>query len=290
MTTDQALDHLRIILRANEADPAQLIRNVEQRVLGEVTAHGRTYDGGALGLLVEAFIVTIRDTIKNAIEEVNRIFSLPGMPLDEDTEAAVKGCVWGEAATFIGYAEQSLQRLAANHPHVPRPPQLAGAVEPWKGVCYSEIALFFHGARVANQTQLVLRSGQLFDANVAVRQLFESATKSIEIADPYIGLRLLRLLAAKQPSAMIRILSSDIRPADRQAVEDFRKQYGQIELRRQKDGMHDRFVIIDGIAAYTVGHSLKDLGSKDTVITRTVNSHQIIELFSERWNSAEAVI
>ena len=31
--------------------------------------------------------------------------------------------------------------------------------------------------------------------------------------------------------------------------------------------MHDRFIIIDRNATYAVGHSLKDLGSKNTIIT-----------------------
>ena len=58
----------------------------------------------------------------------------------------------------------------------------------------------------------------------------------------------------------VRILSTDVKPGDRQTAMDFKKDYGGLELRKQKSGMHDRFIIIDRTTAYMVGHSMKDLG------------------------------
>ncbi len=45
MTWNEAHVHLQNILRANNPDPEQLVRTTEQRILGSVTARGRTYDG-----------------------------------------------------------------------------------------------------------------------------------------------------------------------------------------------------------------------------------------------------
>jgi hypothetical protein len=86
---------------------------------------------------------------------------------------------------------------------------------------------------------------------------------------------------------MIRILSNKISPADLQAAQDFNAEYWHLQLRLQKAGMHDRFVIIDGLAGYSVGHSLKDLGSKDSVIGKSPDPGTLIKLFEERWAVAE---
>jgi ribose transport system ATP-binding protein len=54
-----------------------------------------------------------------------------------------------------------------------------------------------------------------------------------------------------------------------------------------QDDLHDRFIIVDNVTAYTLGHSLKDLGSKDSVITCAPDSLPIIELFNKRWQQAK---
>jgi hypothetical protein len=66
---------------------------------------------------------------------------------------------------------------------------------------------------------------------------------------------------------------------------DFKKDYGALELREQKSGMHDRFIIIDRSIAYVAGHSLKDVGSKDTTLTDAPDPKSVIDLFEDRWNA-----
>ena len=83
----------------------------------------------------------------------------------------------------------------------------------------------------------------MFEGNLALRGVFESAQSSIAIADPYVGPRLFNLLTARHAGVMIRILSNKISPADLQAAQDFNAEYGHLQLRLQKTGMHDRFVI-----------------------------------------------
>jgi hypothetical protein len=83
----------------------------------------------------------------------------------------------------------------------------------------------------------------MFEGNLALRGVFESAQSSIAIADPYVGPRLFNLLTARHAGVMIRILSNKISPADLQTAQDFNAEYGHLQLRLQKTGMHDRFVI-----------------------------------------------
>jgi hypothetical protein len=70
-------------------------------------------------------------------------------------------------------------------------------------------------------------------------------------------------------------------------AQDFNAEYGHLELRLQQAGMHDRFVIIDSLSAYSVGHSLKDLGSKDSVIAEFADPGTLSKLFEDRWAVAE---
>ena len=121
-----------------------------------------------------------------------------------------------------------------------------------------------------------------------LRQIFQSAQSSIDVYDPYIGVRFFALLSDKRPQVSVRILSANVKPADRQTAMDFKKDYGGLELREQKSGMHDRFIIIDRTTAYMVGHSMKDLGSRDTAVTEAPDPKSVIDLFEERWNAAQS--
>src|SRR6202007_2115059 len=105
--------------------------------------------------------------------------------------------------------------------------------------------------------------------NLTLRRIFEDARTHIDVIDPYVGVRLLALLSVKDNAINIRIIHNPVRikAADIQALKDFKKQFSNVEIRVLQDDLHDRFIIVDNVTAYTIGHSLKDLGSKDSVIT-----------------------
>jgi hypothetical protein len=153
MDSQTAIRHLSTILRTVDPDPANTIHKVQQRILGEVTSRGRTYDGGAVGLLSEAFQYTIQGALQRSLAEAKRIFALPGMPLDEQTEVLVKAMVWATASTLADYADRSLDQLATNFPAAPRIASLAATVESWHAVSDSEIELLFNAARAGASTQ-----------------------------------------------------------------------------------------------------------------------------------------
>jgi hypothetical protein len=286
MTEDEALGHLRNVLAEKNPNLNRLVHATEQRVLAEVAARGRVYDGPAAGNLAFTFVALIRDTLKSALEETKRIFSMPGMPVGDSTKAGVKAILSELQNQLVGLAQGWLDRLAASHPTTPKPRPLASEIESSATAWSSEIDLLFHAANASEERQVILRAGETLNANLVLRQIFQSAQSSIEISDPYLGDRLFALLSAKQPQVSIRILSASVKQVDRQTATDFKKQYGGLELREQKSGMHDRFIIIDRSSAYVVGHSLKDLGSKDTALTETPDPNSVINLFEDRWNAA----
>ena len=267
MNSDEAVQHLRNILDAVNPDLPGQVRSTHQRVLGEVTSRGRMIDGGAVGLLVSAFQQLIHDTAQRGLAEAKRVFSIPGMPTDEMTKAYVKGFVWGQASTIIGEADRFLSRLITDH-RIFTPGSIEPSVKHYEAVCMTEIDLLFESVRNSANTQRFFASGQWFDANTALRGVFETAQKCIDIIDPYIGHRLLTLLTVKPDTTLLRIIfSAALKPVDAQSLSDFRPQYPSTQVRRLTSDLHDRFIIVDSASAYSAGHSLKDLGSKDTVLT-----------------------
>jgi hypothetical protein len=288
MTDDEALGHLRNVLAEKNPNLARLARDTEQRYLGEAAARGRVYDGSIAGGLWRTFVLLIQDTVKNALEETKRVFSMPGMPVDDSTKAGVKTILSELQSQLVELAQGYLDRLAESHRmQKPKSLALASEIESLGAASSSEIDLLFHAANASEERQVILRAGETLNANLVLRQIFQSAQSSIDVSDPYLGVRLFALLSAKQPQVSIRILSTSIKPVERQTAEDFKKQHGGLELREQKDGMHDRFIIIDRRSAYTVGHSLKDLGSKDTAVTEAPDPNSVIKLFEDRWDTAQ---
>jgi hypothetical protein len=288
MTEDEALRHLRNVLAEKNPDLNRLGRDTAQRYLGEASARGRVYDGSIAGGLALTFVSVIRDRMKNALEETKRIFSMPGMPVDDSTKAAVKGILSELQKQLVGLAQRSLDGLAERHPTTPKPRPLASEaeIESLATAWPSEIDLLFHAANVREKRQVILRAGEFLMANLVLRQIFQSAQSSIDVYDPYIGDRLFALLSGKQSQVSIRILSANVKPVDRETALDFKKQFGGLELREQKSGMHDRFIIIDRISAHLVGHSMKDLGSRDTTVTEAPDPNSLIKLFDDCWSAA----
>ena len=198
MTEDAAFGHLRNVLAEKNPNLDQLVRVTEQRVLGEAIALGRVYDGSIAGHLASTFLALIRDTVKSALEETKRIFSMPGMPVDDSSKAGVKAILSGLQNELVRLAQRSLDRLAASHPATPQPGPLASEIEPLAGAFSSEIDLLFHAANATEERQVILRAGETLNANLVLREIFESAQSSIDIGDPYLGSRLFALLTAKQ--------------------------------------------------------------------------------------------
>jgi hypothetical protein len=286
MNSAEAVQHLRNILNAVNPDLPGQVRSTHQRVLGEVTSRGQMIDGGAVGLLVSAFQQLIHDTVRRGLAEAKRVFSIPGMPTDEMTKAYVKGFVWGQASTIIGEADRFLSRLITDH-RIFTPGSIEPSVKHYEAVCMTEIDLLFESVRNSANTQRFFASGQWFDANTALRGIFETAQKSIDIIDPYIGNRLFVLLTVKRDGVAVRLLFCEaLKPADKQALEDFCRQFPSTLVRKLASVLHDRFIIIDSTVVYSAGHSLKDLGSKDTVLTLSPDPANIVQSFEQRWVAA----
>ncbi len=104
--------------------------------------------------------------------------------------------------------------------------------------------------------------GQFYDAYTLIQSLFESASNEIIIIDNYIDRTILDRLTSKKQNVNVIIYTDKAK--SKITINDinfFNNQYGNLSIRYTKK-VHDRYIIIDQIKLYHLGHSIKDLGKK----------------------------
>jgi len=104
--------------------------------------------------------------------------------------------------------------------------------------------------------------GQFYDAYTLIQSLFESASNEIIIIDNYTGRTILDRLTSKKQNVNVIIYTD--KSKSKITINDinfFNNQYGNLSIRYTKK-VHDRYIIIDQIKLYHLGHSIKDLGMK----------------------------
>ncbi|MGD1017721.1 MAG: hypothetical protein ABSA12_00230 [Verrucomicrobiia bacterium] len=147
--------------------------------------------------------------------------------------------------------------------------------------------------RVSNiqKDEILVRAGEHFKANRILREIFSLAKAELCILDPYIGAKVFDLIQDAETGASVRIITSDqTKSAAIIAYGAFKAEYGKVEMRLHGfQQIHDRFVLWDKSHGFHVGHSMKDLGTKDTQLNRIANPAAQLKLFEERWRESTPV-
>lgn len=140
------------------------------------------------------------------------------------------------------------------------------------------------------EEQILVRAGKTFTANRILREIVSQARSQLRIIDPYFGQAILDLIQDMGLSLEIQVILSAARnPSAIAACKAFQTQYRNAKFRTADEEIHDRYVICDDRVAYHLGHSLKNLGTKDTQINKQKDVGQVIRLFEERWAKAKPV-
>ena len=119
----------------------------------------------------------------------------------------------------------------------------------------------------------LLLNGQPIEANLAYKDIYSIAKKSIYIVDNYIGVKTLVLLKDVPSSVEVIIFSDNIgKGLHTLESQDFYQEYPFRKIKFQKSGgdFHDRYIIIDwdtdSQRIYHCGGSSKDAGQRITTI------------------------
>ena len=134
----------------------------------------------------------------------------------------------------------------------------------------------------------LLLNGEPIEANLAYKDIYSIAKKSIYIIDNYIGVKTLVLLKDVPPSVEVIIFSDNIgKGLHTLEYQDFCKEYPFRKIKFQKSGgeFHDRYIIIDWNTdkqrIYHCGASSKDAGQRITTISEVVDQVVYADLINK---------
>jgi hypothetical protein len=142
--------------------------------------------------------------------------------------------------------------------------------------------------------QQVIPAGDTFTARQALRKVMSEAKGTITIFDEYLDdAEVLNIIEPYvKNGVVVRLLKASPSNAFKSDVATMRKQYGNhVELRDYVTKCHDRFVVIDGAAVYAFGASLKDMGTKVTVINKLgdTDATKYVAMFDAWWAAATVI-
>ena len=134
----------------------------------------------------------------------------------------------------------------------------------------------------------LLLNGEPIEANLAYKDIYSIAKKSIYIVDNYIGVKTLVLLKDIPSSVEITIFSDNVgKGLHTLEYQDFCKEYPFRKIKLQKSGgeFHDRYIIIDWNTdkqrIYHCGASSKDAGQRITTISEVVDQVVYADLINK---------
>ena len=134
----------------------------------------------------------------------------------------------------------------------------------------------------------LLLNGEPIEANLAYKDIYSIAKKSIYIVDNYIGVKTLVLLKDIPSSVEITIFSDNVgKGLNTLEYQDFCKEYPFRRVKFQKSGgeFHDRYIIIDWNTdkqrIYHCGASSKDAGQRITTISEVVDQVVYADLINK---------
>lgn len=121
--------------------------------------------------------------------------------------------------------------------------------------------------KVTPPKSLYIKKGEYFEPYLIVRELFLSAKTEIVLIDSYINDQVLQMVHLLPNQISVRIITNRISPADFcLQVAKLRNEGYQISVQKT-NVFHDRFLCVDGEWWHS-GHSFKDLGGKDSMISK----------------------
>lgn len=198
-------------------------------------------DLGVRGLLK---VAEISETAHICEAVIDRLI-VPDSEMARIYERDYKSKTWWTSVSKNGFAVRSdLLRLQA----------LRSFVEGWSD-----------GNLKDEAEEIIIQKGDLYLARRIIRQIFNQVFNKIDIVDSYFGIEVLDLLdqiLSDNRAVNINIFTSKaVIHKISLDFDIFADKYPNAQIREIRD-YHDRFVVIDDVAVYHFGYSLKDLGKK----------------------------
>jgi len=275
-----------------------------QGILGEASSRGMASSTPTVMVIFDGLRGDLEGRSSQILSEISRVLNDAPIEDFDNLVARLKEewCSRMQAAAAIASKEYARQTafIVGQFPsaQLPSGKDVSDLVEKIRPTAFAEIDLFCTKLQDSQRPHLFLKAGEVFAGNRAARGIFTSAKKSLDLVDAYIGPEVFDMLEVTDPAVRIRIIGEQnsqppkkVIPsaATKQAFHLFNREYGnRVEFRTLTNTLHDRFIIIDGTVALSVGHSIKDLGKKQSLIN-AVDPVSAIRDFEQLWRSANRI-
>lgn len=146
---------------------------------------------------------------------------------------------------------------------------------------------------------VLIEGGKPRTARLRLGETLQQLKGTIQICDPYYGVKTLDTLDHLPPNARIQFLTARSNEPPRKisgAIRDFRKERPLAEFRivASPNEIHDRYVLSEG-RLLILGHGLKDIGGKESFIVELGKNlapdliRAVRERFDSRWKQATSM-
>lgn len=125
--------------------------------------------------------------------------------------------------------------------------------------------------------QNIFFNGQIYDAFSFIVGLIKKAKKEIILIDNYVDINTLNILCKKNHGVDVVIATAGKGSLSAKDITKFNAQYPKLSVKTNTD-FHDRFLIMDNVAVYHIGASIKDAGKKSFGITKIEEKDLIMGL------------
>lgn len=142
----------------------------------------------------------------------------------------------------------------------------------------------------AEISELFFPVGTQHDAYVEIRRIFQSATVSLSIIDPYVDSSLFTALKTVDGAIKVELLTSKVPPDFLHESKKLLSQHPNIRLSIKKSKeFHDRFIVVDNKECWHVGASIKDAGIRVFMLNKVEddgNRAALIAQLNNAWSLA----
>jgi hypothetical protein len=129
-----------------------------------------------------------------------------------------------------------------------------------------------------------IRAGQRKRARDLIVDIFKNQLDLyVKICDNYVNVETIKLLSNVPPDITILIISDNLKDKDKQDIQtELSKLKNKVLIRTNTDVQHDRVILTRG-KGWSVGHSLKDLGSKNSHVQIMQSVTDAEQAFDDDW-------
>jgi hypothetical protein len=282
------------VLDSLETDDQTRCWALAQKVLGDASSRGMMLSSGTVVLVFQAFQELLTKRSQDILSEIKRVLSGAYVEDFEAFEQALKEQWASRMQKINGIAApqftQSTVNIAGRFGQgLPNEAALSKHIDELQRREFAEVELFCRQLHDSQRPRLFLKAGEVFAGNRAARAIFKSAKRSLDVIDTYFGPEVFDMFEVCDPAVRIRLISDKANSVTKTAFNLFNTQLpSRLEFRTISQVIHDRFIIVDGAEALHLGHSIKDLGTKDSLIdSAEMEAHK--QRFESLWLSGRPV-